>query len=103
MSSEQREQRRYTREFKLEAVRLSEHATHSVAQVARDLGVPERMLYRWRQQVREQEQLAFPGTGHASQSEVEEENHQLHRQVELLRQERDILKKAVVIFSQPQL
>ncbi len=103
MSSEQHsESRRYTRDFKVEAVRLSEHASQSVAQVARDLGVPERLLYQWRQQLRAQEQLAFPGSGHASLSELEAENRRLHREVELLRQERDILKKVVAICSQPQ-
>lgn len=100
MSSD--EQRRYTREFKLEAVRLSEHAEVSVAQLARDLGIPERVLYRWRQELREQEQLAFPGTGHQSQTELEAENQRLQREVDRLRQERDILKKVVAIFSHPQ-
>jgi transposase len=94
------EQRSYTREFKLEAVRLSDNAEKSVAQLARDLGVPERMLYRWRQQFREQEYLAFPGKGH--QTELEEENRRLRREVEVLRQEREILKKAVAIFSHGQ-
>jgi hypothetical protein len=47
------------------------------------------MLDKWRQQLREQEQLTLPGTGHASLSELEAENRRLHREVELLRQERD--------------
>lgn len=96
------EPRKYTREFKLEAVRLSDQAEVSVAQVARDLGLRDRVLYRWRQKYRELEQQAFPGSGHPSQSELEAENQRLQREVERLRQERDILKKVVAIFSHPQ-
>ena len=90
----------YTREFKLEAVRLSENTEKSVAQIARDLGVPERVLYRWRSELREQHEQAFPGKGH--QSELEEENRRLKRELELLKQEREILKKALGIFSRGQ-
>ncbi len=94
------EPRSYTREFKLEAVRLSEGSEQTVAQIARDLGVPERVLYRWRHELREQSERAFPGKGH--QSELEEENRRLRRELELLKQEREILKKAVAIFSRGQ-
>jgi transposase len=97
---EPQEQRIYTREFKLEAVRLSESSEKTVAQIARDLGVPERVLYRWRHELREQHEQAFPGKGH--QSELEEENRRLRRELELLKQEREILKKAVAIFSRGQ-
>ena len=97
---EQPEPRFYTREFKLEAVRLSETSEQSVAQIARDLGVPERVLYRWRHERREQPEQAFPGKGH--QSELEEENRRLKRELELLKQEREILKKALGIFSRGQ-
>jgi transposase len=95
------EPRYYTREFKVEAVRLSEHSDKSVAQIARDLGVPERVLYRWRHELREQPEQAFPSKGH--QSELEEENRRLKRELELLKQEREILKKALGIFSCGQL
>jgi transposase len=90
---EPQEQRIYTREFKLEAVRLSESSEKTVAQIARDLGMPERVLYRWRHEVREQQdhrERAFPGKGH--QSELEEENRRLRRELDLLKQEREILK-----------
>jgi transposase len=90
----------YTREFKLEAVRLSEQTEKSVAQIARDLGVPERVLYRWRRQLREAPEMAFPGKGH--QSELEEEVRRLRRELERVQQERDILKKVVAIFSHGQ-
>jgi transposase len=89
-----------SRECKLEAVRLSETSEKTVAQIARDLGVPERVLYRWRHELREQQEQAFPGKGH--QSELEEENRRLKRELDLLKQEREILKKAVVIFSRSQ-
>ena len=90
----------YTREFKLEAVRLSESSEKTVAQIARDLGVRERVLYRWRHELREQREQAFPGKGH--QSELEEENRRLRRELDLLKQEREILKKALGIFSRGQ-
>lgn len=94
------EPRFYTRDFKREAVRLSESSEQSVAQIARDLGIPERVLYRWRLALRDQPEHAFPGKGH--QSELEEENRRLRRELELLKQEREILKKAVAIFSRGQ-
>src|SRR5260370_38260774 len=91
------EPRFYTREFKVEAVRLSENSEKTVAQIARDLGLPERVLYRWRRALREQPEQAFPGKGH--QSELEEENRRLQRDLDLLKQEPEILKKPVAIFS----
>ncbi len=94
------DQRVYTREFKVEAVRLSERTEKTVAQIARDLGVPERVLYRWRHELREQAERAFPGKGH--QSELEEENRRLRRELEQLKQEREVLNKAVAIFSRGQ-
>jgi transposase len=98
--AESSDQRVYTREFKVEAVRLSERSDKTVAQIARDLGVPERVLYRWRHELREQAERAFPGKGH--QSELEEENRRLRRELEQLKQEREVLKKAVAIFSRGQ-
>jgi transposase len=94
------DERIYTREFKLEAVRLSERSDKTVAQIARDLGVPERVLYRWRHELREQAERAFPGKGH--QSELEEENRRLRRELELVKQEREVLKKALGICSRGQ-
>ena len=94
---EQPEPRFDPRAFKLEAVCLSENTEKSVAQIARDLGVPERVHYRWR---REQQEQAFPGKGH--QSKLEEENHRLKRELERTRQERDILKKTLGIFTRDQ-
>ncbi len=85
----------YSREFKQEAVRLAGESSVGVAAVARDLGVDANTLHKWK---REQEQhglQAFPGTGKSHDQELA----QLKRKVALLRQERDILKKAVGYFA----
>jgi transposase len=99
-SSAYPEPRFYRRECKLEAVRLSETTDKSVAQIARELGVRERVLYRWRRQLREEPEQAFPGKGH--QSEREEEIRRLRHELERGQQEREILQKTLGIFSRGQ-
>jgi transposase len=91
------ERRRYTREFKIEAVELSQQSGKSIAQVARDLGITPRLLYRWRGEVLADGEQAFPGSGRLK--EPEEELRQLRRQLAMAEQEREILKKALAIFS----
>jgi transposase len=94
----QHRQRSFTPEFKQEAVRLLETSGKSGIQIAKDLGISDTILYRWRQETRAPGGAAFPGKGH--QTELEEEVRRLRREVETLRQERDILKKAAAIFLQ---
>lgn len=91
--------RQYTREFKLEALRLHETSGKSAAQIERDLGIGSGNLYRWKRKLRKDGAHAFPGQGRLTGEQ--ERIRQLEREVEILRQERDILKKAVAIFSQP--
>jgi len=93
----QKTQRTFTKEFKLEAVQLVKTSTKPLAQIARDLGIADSTLHHWRQLFAEQGEQAFPGSGH--QTAV----RRLKREVETLRQERDILKKALGIFSRSQL
>ncbi len=88
----QKEQKTYTKEFKLEAVQLVQSSQKSQSQIARELGVADSTLSQWRQELSEHGNDAFPGSGH--QSPLEEENRHLKREVEILRQERDILKKS---------
>jgi transposase len=95
MSEQKR--RKYDREFKLEAVRLSRESGRSVSGVARDLGISENVLYRWRGQLVEGGEAAFPGKGH--QSGEPEELRRLHRQLAEVTEERDILKKALAVLS----
>ena len=87
----------YTREFKLEAVRLVKSSGKPLSQIARDLGVSETALYNWSKQLAEQGEQAFPGSGH--QTAEQEEIRRLKRELEVTRQERDILKKVVSIYS----
>jgi transposase len=89
-------QRIFTAEFKQEAVRLLETSGKSGIQIAKELGISDTILYRWRKEMRATGGAAFPGKGH--QTELEEEVRRLRREVEILRQERDILKKAAAIF-----
>src|SRR5207237_6619985 len=88
-------QRTYTREFKIEAVQLVQSSGKSMSQIARDLGIADSTLHHWCKLLSEQGEQAFPGSGH--QSPQEEEIRHLKREVDLLRQERDILKCAVVV------
>ena len=89
----------YTKEFKQQAVQLFETSRKSKTQIARDLGISDSALSKWCKEFEEQGQEAFPGKGH--QTGAEEEIRLLKRENEILRQERDILKKAVSIFAQP--
>ena len=90
----------FTKEFKQQAVQLVETSGKSKVQIAKDLGISDSALSRWCKEFREQGEEAFPGKGR--QTEIEEENRKLRREIEILRQERDILRKAVSIFAQPQ-
>ena len=93
----QKQRRQYSAEYKQEAVRLSREPGRTVASVARDLGINENNLWRWREQI--------PGTEPAQIAEQEairalqEENRQLRRALARAEEEREILKKTVVIFG----
>ena len=89
----------YTEEFKREAVQLMETSGKPVAQIARDLGINDNNLYRWRGLYGGPSEAKTNG----SVSEMEAELKHLRREVEVLRQERDILKKAMSIVSRSQL
>ena len=87
----------YTREFKIAAVRLLNESGRGLAQTAKDLGVNRTMLSRWRKEYAEDNEGAFPGSGRMKSEE--RELRELQKQIEQLREERDILKKAVDFFS----
>ena len=92
-----KKRRQFDRAFKVEAVRLVTEERHPVAAVARDLGIGENLLHRWKQQFTNQQESAFIGTGNLSAEQAELRH--LQRENADLREERDILKKAISVFS----
>ena len=92
------ERRKYTEELKREAVRLMETSGKAIAEIARDLGINDNNLYRWRGLYSSQS----PVNRNGSVAQMEAELKRLRREVEVLRQERDILKKAMSIVSRSQ-
>jgi transposase len=89
--------RKYDREFKLEAVRLVTQGGRPVVEVARDLGIHENLLYNWRQKYLDDTAHAFPGKGHLKPAD--EEMRRLKKELTDVKEEREILKKALAIFS----
>ena len=90
-------QKTYTAEFKREAVRLAQTSGKPIAQVARELGISDTSIHQWRKELTAHGDEAFPGSGH--QTAQEEEIRRRKRELEVTRQERDILKKAFIVFS----
>ncbi len=88
--------RRFTDEFKLEAVRLIRKSGRPVAQVARELGISDNVLYRWRS---EQQQIESQGGTRQSVRTEQDELTRLKRENETLRKERDFLKRAAAFFA----
>jgi transposase len=87
----------YTAEFKLQAVRMVTDQHLAAAEVARRLGVTEGRLHDWLKAFRAQGPEAFPG--HGRMSPQDEELHRLRAEVQRLKAERDILKKAAAYFA----
>jgi transposase len=96
-----RTRRSFTKEFKVEAVRLITEGGQSISKVARDLGIRDTMLGRWKKDWEQDCEVAFPGKGHLKPEEAE--LRRLRRENERLRMERDILKKAAALFSKDSL
>lgn len=93
-----KKRRTYTAEFKRQALQLAQDIGPQRA--ARDLEVSPSALYRWRIQEREQGEKAFPGQGNQILTPEEQELRRLRRENEILRQEREILKKAATFFME---
>lgn len=89
--------RSFTRDFKLEVLELARTGGKSRAQLEGELGLTPGQIRTWERALEQDGQQAFPGTGH--QTETEAELRRLRRENEILRQERDILKKAMVVFA----
>lgn len=95
--AERRTRIRPDKAFKIDAVRLVEEENRSVREVARDLGIHENTLYRWIKEQRESGEDAFPGHGRLLPQDAEVKR--LKKELARVKEERDILKKAMAVFS----
>ena len=91
------ERRKFTREFKLEAVKLIRERGVSVAQASYDLGVHQSQLRDWAKKFADDPRHSFPGRGQMKPEQLE--IARLRREVTKLKAERDILKKAAAYFA----
>ena len=89
--------KRFTKEFKLEALRLMEKSGKPAADVARELGIRRNQLYKWQEKFSVHGNEAFPGSGRRPGKE--EEVARLKRELARVKEERDILKKAAQYFA----
>jgi transposase len=92
-----KDKRYFDREFKNEAIRLVNEGKRSIGDIARDLDIHPNLLHQWRRKYRVDMEHAFPGKGHLKPPE--EEIRRLQRENEDLKEEKEILKKALAIFS----
>ena len=90
--------RRYSREFKIEAVRLLLEGGRGLAQTARDLNINRTMLSGWRKQYLEDPEGAF--LGRQRRKTPEKELEELRKEIEELREEREILKKVLAYYGE---
>jgi transposase len=90
----------FSREFKLEAVRLMDEGKKPAAEIARELGIRRNQLYKWKEKTEKHGGNAFPGSGRpAAKGTVEEENRWLKEELSRVKEENEILKKAAAFFA----
>jgi transposase len=95
--AEKKRRRRFTKEFKEQAVKLLETRQKGARELEEELGIAPGEIYRWRKELRIDGKKAFPGNGNLR----DEELARLRKENAYLREERDILRKALAIFSRP--
>ena len=93
MEGENGKKKRFDRDFKISAVKMVTEGGHKAAEVARSLGIHPNQLYNWKRKFSDHGDKAFPGKGNLSELAA------LRRKLRDVEMERDILKKAVGIFS----
>jgi transposase len=95
MAGENGKKKRFDRDFKISAVKMVTEGGHKATEVARSLGIHQNQLYNWKRKFSDQGDKAFPGKAHLTDLAA------LQRKLREVEMERDILKKAVSIFSKP--
>ena len=76
------------------------HSTKKSIEISRGLGIRQELLYRWKSEYMASKEQAFPGSGYLHNPE-EEQVPRMERELRATQEERDILKKALAIFSLP--
>jgi len=97
MSVQQR--RKYDPDFKRNAVKLTKEAGRTISGVAENLGINKDLLYRWRREMRAKDEIAFPGNGREALTLQQQKIRDLEKKLRDAEMEREILKKAMAIFS----
>jgi transposase len=100
-SMSRKKYQRYTREFKLEAIRLAEESDKPVTQVARELGLRVNQIYKWKQQLEEKQETAFSGQRGREPSEKDKDGEirRLKKALAESREENEFLKKTALFFA----
>ena len=93
MEGNEKKKKRFDREFKISAVKMVTEGGHKAAEVARSLGIDQNQIYLWKKKFSDNGEKAFPGKGNLSEMAA------LRKKLREVEMERDILKKAVGIFS----
>lgn len=96
--SGQDSRRQFPKAFKQETLKLIRTSGKTTVEIARDLGLRPELIYRWKSESKTEGTQAFPGTGHLKDGEAED-IRRLKQELEYIKEERNILKKAFAIFS----
>lgn len=99
MTSKRKPYKTYTKEFKLEALRMMDESDRPSSEIATQLGIRRNQLYKWKDQLQSKGSTAFPGKPGRPLKENQSETSKLREENKRLREEVDILKKAAVYFA----
>jgi transposase len=94
-----KERRKYSKEFKMEAIRVFENGERTISEVERELGITQGLLWKWKTDLEKQpkKEDAFPGNGRLTDTEAR--IRQLEQENAVLKEDKDILKKVLTMFS----
>ena len=98
MISKRRPYQTYTKEFKLEALRLMAESDKPASEIAMQLGIRRNQLYKWKEQMEKKGDVATSKKGRPKK-EDQSETARLKAEVKRLKEENEILKKAAVFFA----
>lgn len=94
-----KERRKYSKEFKMEAIRMCENGERSISEIERELGITQGLLWKWKADLEKQpkKEEAFPGNGKLTDTDAR--MRQLEREIAQLKEDKEILKKVLTMYS----